>query len=114
VEDDGPWGDQATAGSQGDLWASQAGTSAGSAHRGQATGRPEIDAHKLARAFIYLAQQRARKRRGGKKPTWPRESRHRPWISRVLTPRAPPCQAVVRHPGAPGSTVEGGDRRQVS
>jgi len=24
----------------------------------------------------------------------------------------PPCQAVVRHPGAPGSTVEGGDRRQ--
>ena len=27
---------------------------------------------------------------------------------------APPCQAVVRHPGAPGSTVEGGDRRQVS
>ena len=28
--------------------------------------------------------------------------------------RSPPCQAVVRHPGAPGSTVEGGDRRQVS
>jgi hypothetical protein len=26
--------------------------------------------------------------------------------------RNPPCQAVVRHPGAPGSTVEGGDRRQ--
>ena len=26
--------------------------------------------------------------------------------------RDPPCQAVVRHPGAPGSTVEGGDRRQ--
>ena len=26
--------------------------------------------------------------------------------------RDPPCQAVARHPGAPGSTVEGGDRRQ--
>src|SRR5664279_3302207 len=29
----------------------------------------------------------------------------------VVRPRHPPCQAVVRHPGAPGSTVEGDDRR---
>ncbi len=34
------------------------------------------------------------------------------WINQPAHEAAPPCQAVVRHPGAPGSTVEGGDRRQ--
>jgi hypothetical protein len=33
------------------------------------------------------------------------------WAEGKVHP-GPPCQAVVRHPGAPGSTVEGGDRRQ--
>ncbi len=31
----------------------------------------------------------------------------------VYTP-GPPCQAVARHPGAPGPTVEGGEQETVS